>query len=1149
MSRLRNRGIAAATASALVAVIAWGLPAAGNQLATNVSTGTPVRPAAAAPLSITLVTGDKVIASRGPGGTFSTEVHPGPGRAGMAFHKVALGNQQSVVPLDAVPLIASGVVDPRLFDVALLADLGLDDASAPRLPLLVQYDGQARAVRSALPEGTEVKRELPLVDAVAIGQERSQAGDLWLNWLNSPQAQRRTGLAGTVKKVWLDGGIKPNLDRSVPQIGAPAAWAIGATGKGVKVAILDSGYDATHPDLKGRVIATKGFTEDDTAVVGDVDGDVVDRIGHGTHVASTVAGSGAASGGRYRGVAPDADLLIGKICGDRNCETSDIIEGMEWAASEGARVANLSIGGGPTDGTDIIAQAVNKLTASSGTLFVASAGNFGAESTVGSPASADAALAVASVTKSDTLSTFSSRGPRLGDLAVKPDIAAPGDRIVAARAAGTPLDPVAINPSYAELSGTSMAAPHVTGAAALLAQLHPTWKAAELKSALMGSAFDLEGIGVFAQGAGRVDVGRAIKQPVTAYPSSLNLGLQSYPHTDDKPITKQVTYRNDGPTPVMLSLDVQASRIFKLSRTSLRVPAHGSATVDVTADTSHTAEGPHGGWLIAVGNGRTIRTTIGVGVEVASYEQKIEMLDRSGKPVVNDDANVGAAYLLDVDHQQLYLVGAGDTVRLPRGRYLVDAFDAKFNPGGQGFGDVTYFGEPDLIVDHAGSIVLDGRKAHQVAIKAPVTDAAPAAGGIGFARPVGDLTYIGGVGVNNSFEPGFSPALYVVPNQTGSAKDFTGFAHLAWAGMPDGQSPDGDFYLDSPYLYHDVAVWPGRFPAKPSLITKPGDYAHLDASYAGEPGTRANNYGYPTLPKPDAGGYWVGLFLFTPAVEMNLPFHRDEYYSAKGVSWAFETEVWRRLPNQDIEYTALVDSQHLAFPAGRSTGIRWQQGVFGPSLPDARGGLPGRDRQPWTSRDGDSLTVVVPMYADGGAGRFGDALVDSEHTTVSRDGVEIGSSDSPKQQTFALPAGDSAYVLKKEVKRSAERYKLSTELTSEWTFRSRRTPDGVATPLPLMTVRYSPALDDRNRAAAGRFEVPFSVERQYGAPDRPVVSAATEVSFDGKTWRPAPVRRTSRGWIAMIDQPGSGLVSLRTTAKDAVGNQVRQTILNAYELR
>ncbi|WP_185446613.1 hypothetical protein [Kribbella qitaiheensis] len=310
-----------------------------------------------------------------------------------------------------------------------------------------------------------------------------------------------------------------------------------------------------------------------------------------------------------------------------------------------------------------------------------------------------------------------------------------------------------------------------------------------------------------------------------------------------------------------MALELQSSRIFKLSKTSLRVPAHGTATVDVTADTSsHTPEGPYGGWLIALGNGTSVRTTIGVGVEVASYEQKIEMLDRSGKPGVNDENNVAAAYLLDVDHLQLYLMEAGGTVRLPHGRYLVDAFNAKSNPGGFGFDDVTYFGEPDLIVDHAGSIVLDGREAHQVAIKAPVTDAAAAAGGVGFARPIGELTYIGGVGVNNSFEPGFSPAMYVVPNRTGSAKNFTGFAHLAWAGMPDGQSPDGDIYLDSPYLYHDVAVWPGRFPVKPSLITKPGDYAHLDASYAGEPGTRANNYGYPTLPKPDAGGHWVGLF-------------------------------------------------------------------------------------------------------------------------------------------------------------------------------------------------------------------------------------------------------------------------------------------------
>jgi subtilisin family serine protease len=230
---------------------------------------------------------------------------------------------------------------------------------------------------------------------------------------------------------------------------------------------------------------------------------------------------------------------------------------MQWAASEGARVVNLSVGGGPTDGTDLLAEAVNELTASTGTLFVASAGNFGLEQSVGSPAAADAALAVGSVTKSDTLSAFSSRGPRIVDYAVKPEIAAPGSRIIAARAANTGLDPVAVNDSYAELSGTSMAAPHVTGAAALLAQLHPDWQAAELKSALMGSALTLPGVGIYAQGAGRVDLTRALKQTVFANPSNLNLGLQTFPHTDDKPVTKPVTFTNDGAGAVRLSLSLQ----------------------------------------------------------------------------------------------------------------------------------------------------------------------------------------------------------------------------------------------------------------------------------------------------------------------------------------------------------------------------------------------------------------------------------------------------------------------------------------------------------------------------------------------------------------------------------------------------------------
>lgn len=1064
----------------------------------------------------------------------------------MAFHKVAFGKKQLVVPLDAMPLVNSGVVDERLFDVALLGELGLDDQSAPKLPLLVQYaaSGAARAVRSALPEGTEVKRELPIIDAVAIGQQRSQAGDLWWSWLNSPQAKRRTGLAGTVKKVWLDGGVTPNLDRSVPQIGAPAAWKAGLTGKGVKVAVLDSGYDATHPDLKGRVIATKGFTSED-------DKDVLDIIGHGTHTASTVAGTGAASAGKYRGVAPDADLMIGKVCGGRNCETSAIIAGMEWAANSGARVVNMSIGGGPSDGTDILSETLNRLTASTGTLFVVSAGNFGAAETVSEPAAADAALAVASVTKSDGHSDFSSQGPRLGDLSVKPDISAPGSRIVAARAANTPLDPFAINSSYAELSGTSMAAPHVAGAAALLAQAHPDWKADQLKSALMGSSLGLRDQSIYTQGAGRVDVAAALKQPVLAMPSSLNLGLQAAPHNDDKPVTKPMTYFNDSAQPVRLSLKLNGAKVFKLSTSSVVVPAKGSATVDVTADVPDSAaEGAYGAWLVASGNGMTVRSTVGVGKEITTYDHKVVMTDRTGAPAGNDDEHVSGTYLIDVDRLAMYSVASGDSVQLPAGHYIVDGYTATINPEGVGFGEVTYFTEPDLVLGAAGPINLDGSKARQIAARPPVTDASAATGGVGAARTLADGTYTSGVGVANGGTASFVPAMYVVPNRTHAPNKYTAFAHVAWAGMPDGQDPGGELYLDSPYFYHDAAVWPGQVPANPSVITNPRDYAHLDASYAGEPGYRATNYSFASLPQLDPSGHAVPAFVFTPAIGMNLPFRRDEYYSTKNVVWSFSNEVYRYTPDNGYEYLTLLDSAPTAYPAGRTTKVDWQRGVFGPSLPDPRIGNPGRDALPWSSRDGDSLSIYVPSFADGTPNRLGDAGLKSEHTTVIRDGREIGASDSLALQTFAVPADEATYQLTKVTKRADDWTKLSPEISSRWTFRSKRTPDGVDTALPLLNVRYTPQLDERNRAAQGRFEFPVTVQTAFKAPARPIVALQLSASSDdGKTWHPVSVRRTGAAtWKASLDQT-AGFVTLRAQARDAAGNQVDQTITRAYEVK
>lgn len=148
--------------------------------------------------------------------------------------------------------------------------------------------------------------------------------------------------------------------------------------------------------------------------------------------------------------------------------------GMDWAAHSGADIVSMSLGGQPTDGTDVLSLVLDGLSEETGTLFVVAAGNTGSDYSVGSPGAAASALTVGAVDRDDKLAPFSSRGPRVGDNGVKPDLTAPGVDIVAARAAGTSMGhPVDV--AYTAASGTSMATPHVAGAAAILAGRHPDW--------------------------------------------------------------------------------------------------------------------------------------------------------------------------------------------------------------------------------------------------------------------------------------------------------------------------------------------------------------------------------------------------------------------------------------------------------------------------------------------------------------------------------------------------------------------------------------------------------------------------------------------------------------------------------------------------
>lgn len=601
---------------------AEGSPIFGEVAATDGPTGQ-------SSTTVGLLTGDQVTFSKLPTGERTFTVDPAPRESGVpvTFTSASDGEHFYVIPSDAVQHVATNTLDLGLFDVAALARDGFSaESGAP--PVIVQYRGEPSAADLAsrartLPGSTT---RLASIDAVALDAEAG--ADLWSD-LTEP-AGATTRFSKAVERVWLDAKIQPTLDVSVPQIGAPAAWAAGYDGTGVTVAVLDTGIDANHPDLAGKVTAGAIFSEESS---------FVDKHGHGTHVASIIAGTGAASGGQYTGVAPGASLMIGKVFNDNGTGLmSWAIAGMEWAARGGADIVNLSLSSAPTDGTDPGSQAIDALSAETGTLFVVASGNDYRDAAVGAPGVATEALTVGAVDDNDTLADFSNRGPRRGDAAIKPNITAPGVGIIAARASGTSLGSP-MNANYTALDGTSMATPHVAGAAALLAQANPDWEYERLKGALT-SAAEPGAYTPFQQGSGRVDVARALDQQVYG-PATVDFGRIADPATE--PATRTLTYHNDSAADVTLDLAVDGrgwdgrevvAAARQLSASSVTVPAGGTATVALTVDPTQLDAGVYSGVITAATADGALRARTPWSVYEASNTHALNtsLLDRRGDP-------------------------------------------------------------------------------------------------------------------------------------------------------------------------------------------------------------------------------------------------------------------------------------------------------------------------------------------------------------------------------------------------------------------------------------------------------------------------------------------------------------------------------------
>ncbi|MEV8634801.1 S8 family serine peptidase [Streptosporangium sp. NPDC051023] len=1134
-----------------------------------------------------MITGDVVTVREAGQGRRAVEVKPGPGRDRMGFQTTEEDGELRVLPADMVPYLAAKRLDPSLFSVTDLIEQGYDDASADKLPLLFVYDAMAaKTAKTATP--------LESINGRAVSADKRTIGQLWKSL-----AEEQASLSQGVTKIWLDAKVKVSLDHSVPQVGAPEAWQAGFDGKGVKVAVLDTGVDATHQDLAGRVKQTKVFNGDQ---------DVNDTHGHGTHVAATIAG-----GVGKKGVAPGADLIIGKVLGaDGSGPMSGVIEGMEWAVAEGASVVNMSLGGDVTDGTDPLSVAVDNLTERTGALFVVAAGNDGKPYSVNNPGAATSALTVGAVDGKDAIATFSSRGPRLDD-APKPDLMAPGVGIVAARARGTGMGQP-VDEHYTAESGTSMATPHVAGAAAILKQRHPEWRAGQIKDALMDSAKTLADQQADDVGAGRLDVARALRQGVTAT-GVVNLGMHQKGEGADT-AEGTITYTNGTAAPVTLELSSTLKGAV-LSAQSVTVAAGGTAEVQVRVDLTTLPFGRYNGQVTATAGTESVHTTLALTWRGPKHKVHFTAVDAAGKPSSTGTLTMfGGSRRDDV---LTWVPEQGLTVEVSEGTYMTQAINLADAWGRMHPRDGLIV-IPELKVDRDLEVLLDYRKTTPVTIKAsePVEQVGIftyfthrtfgsrkiSQGIMNFdvveglnvspTQPVSEGTFefasrwqliapkISARVADSAYPMGFlggSPgvegrrlwqltegadgaqgkvAVMSDPSvQLGDAAKAAVNAGAVAAIIvmtPDdalgrGWNPakvtlpipvmliandhgqrlleqvrKGQTLLDisgtmaSPYLYDVMQVSDGQVPDEIVHEVSDRNTARVDTKY--------QNTGVFGWAKEQRFGwrpwqaYSLGDQMETQRI-VKTPSRRIEYISANG-------SLWQHLVNHQFVWDDMnrlqdgMTEQYRTYEPGQRVSESWHAPVVRPAIPD------------WlapSTRTGDTLEIHIPEFVDS-SGHVARAGVDNDSTSARflRDGTLVA---ERKDAWGAFPAvpQEAEYRLELSTKRTSEQWTRAIATETAWTFRSKQGQQV----LPLLQVDY-----DVRPGLLG-----FAVRHQQGVSGLTARDLQLELSYDdGATWLRQPVLPLGNGrYSALVLRPNP---SLRVTATDSGGNQVRQTVIRAY---
>jgi serine protease AprX len=375
------------------------------------------------------------------------------------------------------------------------------------------------------------------LEALAGSVERLESVPMTLATLSAAEIRDVASWPET-RSVWTNDELELHLDEGTRMVKADHVWAGERLsrpylGTGVGVAVLDTGVDTLHPDLPYGAKVKKNFYIAGNPLAGGEPQQYVEgspqtdtEHGHGTHVSSTIAGTGAASGGKYQGVAPGADLYVFKVGAGASVFSWWAARAFDWVIANSdahnIRVISNSWGGGggsdynPDDPINILSKAAYD----NGIVTVFSAGNGGGPNTIGRNAVSPYVVSVAAANKDFTKASFSSTGRPGGDMIrdenglYRPTITAPGVDISAARSSmgavmASGVDPE--NPMYTYASGTSMSAPHVSGIVALMLEAQPALSAQNVIDILEGTAVPMPDYEQWEVGAGFADAHAAVR--------------------------------------------------------------------------------------------------------------------------------------------------------------------------------------------------------------------------------------------------------------------------------------------------------------------------------------------------------------------------------------------------------------------------------------------------------------------------------------------------------------------------------------------------------------------------------------------------------------------------------------------------------------